>query len=178
MAIKLSGSVSRKVPIPGLDYSSQSYSAGMEIEINSANAVEVQAQLAQLYDSLSRGIDAQIATATPPTAAPVQHNGNGHGYVQSPVASQATPQAGQQHNGYVNGRNRLPAANGNGNGSGRRVSASAAQCRAIFAICKSQGLDISSVLLPYQVNKPEELFIRDASALIDQLKNGNGAAAR
>ena len=68
MAIKLSGSVSRKVPIPGLEYSSQSYSAGMEIEINSADAGVVQAQLAQLYTSLNKGIDSQIAAASQPAA--------------------------------------------------------------------------------------------------------------
>ena len=60
MAIKLSGSVSRKVPIPGLEYSSQSFSAGLEIEINSAEPAEVQAQLQQLYYSLNQGIDEQV----------------------------------------------------------------------------------------------------------------------
>ena len=52
MAVRLSGSISRKIPIKGVEFSSQSFGASLEIEINSANAGEVQAQLAQLYASL------------------------------------------------------------------------------------------------------------------------------
>src|ERR1017187_1844491 len=101
MAIKLSGSVSRKTPIPGLEYSSQSYSAGMEIEINSADAGVVQAQLAQLYVSLNKGIDAQIAAASQPSG----------------VQSQPTPPAAnaQPRNG-VSSVNRVAAV-----ASGKRV---------------------------------------------------------
>ena len=179
MAIKLSGSISRKVPIPGVEFSSQSFGASMEVEINSADAGEVQAQLAQLYDSLSRGIDAQISSAsqypenapTPPLPRqPLQ---------QSQPVKQQQPPVQQQRNGYATGRNRVAAvANGNGNGNGRRsANATEAQCRAIFAICKANGIDMASVLADFNVADAKDLHVKDASRLIDQLKNGNGAAA-
>ncbi len=79
----------------------------MEIEINSADAGEVQAQLAQLYASLNNGIDAQIAAAT-----------------QTVVAQSQPP---QPRNG-VTSTNRVAAiANGNGR---REVHATETQCSA------------------------------------------------
>ena len=152
MAIKLSGSVSRKVPIQGVEYSSQSYSAGMEIEINSADANVVQAQLAQLYASLNIGIDAQIAASSQPAA----------------VQRQPTPPAPivQPRNG-VAVTNRIASV---ANGNGKRVTATDAQKRAIFAICKSQNLDIAAVLADFNVADSRDLHVKDASKLIDQLK--------
>jgi len=148
MAIKLSGSVSRKVPIPGVEFSSQSFSAGMEIEINSTDANEVKIQLASLYASLNNGIDAKIA-ASQPAAAP----------------SQPTPPP-QTRNGVAS-VNRVAAFS---NGNGKRVTATEAQQRAIFAICKSQNLDIAAVLADFNVADSKELHVKDASKLIDQLK--------
>ena len=152
MAIKISGSVSRKVPIPGLEYSSQSYSAGMEIEINSADAGVVQVLLAHLYASLNSGIDAQITAASQPAVAQSQPT--------SPAVN------AQPRNG-VSSTNRVAAI---ANGNEKRVTATEAQQRAIFAICKSQNLDVAAVLADYNVTDSRELHVKDASKLIDQLK--------
>ncbi len=183
MAVKLSGSVSRKVPIPGLDFSSQSFGASLEIEINSADAGEVQSQLTQLYDSLSRGIDAQIAAVgQQPEHAPHPPVVNGASARTLAAPVQAPPPVQQPRNGYVV-RNRVAAATGNGNGStngnGRRVTCTEAQAKCIYAICKAQGLDMISVLADYNVADARDLHVRDASRLIDSLKsqNGNGTAA-
>ena len=148
MAVRLSGSISRKIPIKGVDFSSQSFGASLEIEINSANAGEVQAQLAQLYASLNQGIDAQIAAAGQPVA----------------VQRQPTPPP-QPRNG-VSSVNRVAGIVGNG----KRITATDAQQRAIFAICKSQNLDIVAVLADFNVADSRELHVKDASKLIDQLK--------
>jgi len=51
------------------------------------------------------------------------------------------------------------------------VSATEAQCRAIHAICKSQGVDVNTVLVDYNVARAEDLNVRDASRLIDELKS-------
>jgi hypothetical protein len=190
MAIKLSGSISRKIPIDSVPYSSQSFSAGMEVEINSADAGTIQAQLAQLYANLSQGIDAQIATTTQqPTliaaasqrngnatvahqAPPVQHtfNGNGNGNGGIPAPSPAAAHASSTQNGYA-GRNRVAGANGNG----RRVTATEAQVKCIHAVCRARGLDLVSVLADFNVADPKDLHIKDASRLIDQIKNGTAA---
>ena len=148
MAVRLSGSISRKIPIKGVEFSSQSFGATLEIEINSANAGEVQAQLAQLYASLNQGIDAQIAAAG------------------QPIQSQPTPPP-QPRNG-VSTTNRVAGIVGNG--SGKRITATDAQQRAIFAICKSQNLDIVAVLADFNVADSRDLHVKDASKLIDQLK--------
>jgi hypothetical protein len=172
MAIKLSGSVSRKVPIPGLDFSSQSYSAGMEIEINSADANEVRAQLAQLYASLNQGIDEQVNAASQ-AVAPQKNAIVNTATARSRPVSQSRPAAMPASNGYSNGygRNRLPAQQSNGNGNGRRITATEALAKCIYAICKAQGLDMISVLADYNVSDPRDLPIKDASRVIDELKS-------
>ena len=59
--IKLTGNVSRKVPIPGTEYSSQSFSAGMEIEVgNEASIDEVQGKFKEMYAVLEEAIKAQL----------------------------------------------------------------------------------------------------------------------
>ena len=59
--IKLTGNVSRKVPIPGTEYSSQSFSAGMEIEVgNDASLDVVQKKFKEMYAVLEEAIKAQL----------------------------------------------------------------------------------------------------------------------
>lgn len=59
--IKLTGNVSRKVPIPGTEYSSQSFSAGMEIEVgNDASLDVVQKKFKEMYAVLEDAIKAQL----------------------------------------------------------------------------------------------------------------------
>ncbi len=59
--IKLTGNVSRKVPIPGTEYSSQSFSAGMEIEVgNDASIDEVHGKFKEMYAVLEEAIKAQL----------------------------------------------------------------------------------------------------------------------
>lgn len=59
--IKLTGNVSRKVPIPGTEYSSQSFSAGMEIEVgNDASLDEIHKKFEEMYAVLEEAIKAQL----------------------------------------------------------------------------------------------------------------------
>lgn len=85
-------------------------------------------------------------------------NGNGHG----------APTHGEQ--------------NGNGGQSRREASFRAAtqsQVRALHAIAKSQNLNLTKLLRErYQVSKPEDLSVKEASGLIDHLKKSeNGGSA-
>ena len=170
--IKISANVSKKVPIEGMQFSSQQFGAAMEIEISDADQPDaIHARIADLYAILSSSIDAQIAGAS--------HSSNVH---RAPVVNIATARTrpvqsqpvSQQGNGYSNGngRNRVSGVNGNGRG----VKASEAQCRAIYAICKSQGIEMASVLADFNVADPKDLAIKDASRVIDLLKNGSTAA--
>ncbi len=68
-------------------------------------------------------------------------------------------------------------AHTNGNGHkpvNKGTTASEAQCRAIFAICKSMNLDMGEVLADYNVSDASQLAIKDASRLIDELKTRQG----
>jgi hypothetical protein len=59
--IKLTGNVSRKVPIPGTEYSSQSFSAGMEIEVgNDSSLNEIQKKFKEMYAVLENAVQAQL----------------------------------------------------------------------------------------------------------------------
>ena len=154
MAVKLSGSICRKVPIQGVGFSSQSFGASMEIEINSADAGEVHAQLTQLYASLNSGIDAQIASVSQPVA----------------VQSQPTPLPTPVRNG-VSATNRV-AQMTNGNGHVPKTGCTEAQAKCIFAVSKAKGLDLKAVLADFNVADARDLSVKEASILIDQLKNG------
>lgn len=149
--IRLSANLSKKVPLPGIDYSSQQFGASMEIEVSDADSSEaIQARIRDLYSMLAAAIDEQLTgpkQAVSNSTVPVQRNGNGNG------------------NGHSNRRA------GSASSNGRKVTATEAQCRAIAAICKSNGQNIDAVLADYNVSRPEDLNIRDASSLIDDLKS-------
>lgn len=69
------------------------------------------------------------------------------------------------------GRQSQPAAtNGNGTKGGNPRPATQSQVKALHAIAKAQRLNISQVLRErFQVSKPEDLTIKQASLLIDSL---------
>ena len=165
--IKISANVSKKVPIRGLDYSSQQFGAAMEIEVSDTDRPEVvQQRLQELYSLLSETIDQQIAGAAPQTPQIAQRS-----YV-APARQLNPPQTP------------VPPANGRsttqtGARQPRSVNATEAQQRALYAICQSLNLDLSSVLAQHNVTDASMLSVKAASQLIDQLKSRqNGTHAR
>ena len=70
--IKLNASIMKKIPIDGLDYSSRSASAGMEVEMPSgAKGEDVRCRLKQLYAVLEIAVDEQLSN-------PRQDSDQGH----------------------------------------------------------------------------------------------------
>lgn len=123
--IKISANISKKVPIRGLDYSSQQFGAAMEIEISDTDRPDaIKQRIQEVYALLSQTVDEQItgATATARTPLPLPQ-----------PATQATP----------NGRQNAPQ-NGQSN-TGRPVTATKAQQGALYAISKSLNLDLKPV---------------------------------
>ena len=153
--LKISAHISKKVPLPGVDYSSQQFGASLELEVaDSGNSDDIQSRLRQLYAAISRSVDEQIAKAATGSA-------SGAATRHEP----ATPNAS------------APAANGNGAANGRgMVPATQAQQRAIHALAKSLGQNLTDVLSEYSVSDPSGLSLRKASELIDKLKNRQGAS--
>ena len=149
--IKLSASVCKKVPLPGVEFSSQSYSAGMEVEVScDASHQVVKDRLRSLYGLLEEAIQEQIQG----------------GPSQAPEERSRPPQ--QRRNG---------PGKGGGNGSSRSVTE--AQQKAIYAISRSQGYSRQRlgdmVSESFGVDSVSDLSIGEASSLIDTLKN-NGEA--
>ncbi len=149
--IKLSASVSKKVPVPDVQYSSQSYSAGMEIELSSGAAKdELKSKLRALYELLEEAIKEQIGEP--------QETGE---------SRKRTPADASK----LQGSNKT---DNNGRG-GRR--ATEAQLRAIHAIGKEHGYsdqDLQGLVSEAcGADAPSALSIAQASSLIDTLK-GNG----
>lgn len=59
--IKLTASLSKKIPIAGMNYSSQSFLAGLEVELSDAAALpEVQQRIREVYQLLELSINEQI----------------------------------------------------------------------------------------------------------------------
>jgi hypothetical protein len=149
--IKISANLSKKVPLPGVDFSSQQFGASMEIEISDADRPDaIKQRIAEVYALLGQTVDEQIAATK----------------AQLPPPRQAVPAQQSRRYQPQNGRN----------GNGRPVMATVAQQRALHAICKSLNVDLKELLASYNVTDASQLTVRDASALIDDLKsqqNGN-----
>lgn len=62
--IRLSANLSKKVPLPGVQFSSQQYGAAMEIEVGDGDKPEaIHQRIRELYAMLSNAIDEQIGGA-------------------------------------------------------------------------------------------------------------------
>ena len=82
----------------------------------------------------------------------------------------------QQNEVYTN-TDRSGDQNGHRNGNGRRATAS--QVRALFAIASRERIDLPQLVQErFQVDRAEDLSLRDASTLIDDLKKEQTAGGR
>jgi len=150
--IKLSASVSKKAPVPDVEFSSRSYSAGMEVEISSdAREEELRERLRSFYELLEASIQEQTVPA--------------QGHAPEGAAAREGPEQG-------------PAPEqppGAGNSPAR--PATRAQLQAIRVIAREHGYGQEALgrLLSdrFGVKRASVLSISQASSLIDLLK-GNG----
>ena len=153
--IRLTASLSKKMPIADVEFSSRQCGATIEVEVaDQADPEDIRQRLRDLYGMMEEAVDAQLeGTPVPAPEDPVSRlsalKGDGKG--------------------------------GNGNGNGRRNGhASAAQVKAVFAISKDRGLsrnDLATFLREeLGVERPEDLSVQQASDLIGRLQAmGKGA---
>ncbi|MCZ7646104.1 MAG: hypothetical protein M5U26_12590 [Planctomycetota bacterium] len=145
--IKVNAALSKKLPIPGVQYSSQEFSAGIEAEIGHQESSEqIKATIRRLYALVGEAIDEQVKQAGADSQAPAK-----------------APEPGRRS--YP--RNR---AYRNASGNGRHVPATEAQKKCIFAICETLGLNADEALASRGLPELDKLGIKEASALIDELK--------
>ena len=152
MPVKLNIGLSRKVG--EANFGSRGASVNLEVELDSgiiSDQQRFQERVRALYAQARQSINAELDL---PSEVPA---------IEQPVV---------QRNGHAS------AHNGNGNGSGSQSrqeggSATQSQVRAIFAIARRNRLDPKDLVLErFGLERPEDLSIRDASSLIDDLKRG------
>ena len=153
MAVILSVGLQKKVGLP--DYGSLGASCHVEFEIDRSlidhDLDGFHQKVAGAFAACRQAVNDQLAQESGHSSP----NGNGH--------------AGNNSN-----RNGYSHANGNGNGTRHEVgTATQSQVRAIFAIAKRQRVDPANLVRErFNVERLEDLSIREASTLIDDLKRG------
>lgn len=161
--IKVTAHLSKKVPLEGVEFSSQQFSAGLETEVAcSADDQTLREALRRLYATLEQAVDEQIGKA----------GGEKAMTKPAPAVAQRPSQSAPRNGFRGQGRRFTPTQgrNGNGNGNGRSVGATPAQQKAIKAICHDLGIDLADALFGYGVSQPGDLTVKQASELIDALK--------
>ena len=167
MPLKLNIGLSRKLGEP--NYGSRGASVNMELEVDTSLAGEpdrLQDRIRRMFTLVRNSLEEEL------------HSGSG----------QATPPNGRapsNGNGASNGHGNGQEANGNGHGNGNAIghaapdqqsggrAATASQIKAMYAIAKSQGLNLFSLVRSrFQTDKPEALSLRQASSVIDEMKKG------
>jgi len=148
MPVKLNIGLSRKVG--EANFGSRGASVNLEVELDSgivSDQQRFQERVRALYAQARQSINAELDL---PGEAPA---------IEQPVV---------QRNGHAS------AHNGNGSQSRQEGgSATQSQVRAIFAIARRNRLDPKNLVLErFGLDRPEDLSIRDASSLIDDLKRG------
>jgi hypothetical protein len=151
MPLKINVGLSRKIGEE--NYGSKGASINIEMELDGSLAndpAKLQGRIRQMF-GLVRDSVAEELNGT--TAAPKQSNG--------------TTAATNQGNGR-NGNSSSPSK------SARQATES--QVKAIYAITRSKGLNLATLLREhFQVDHPQKLSLKQASHFIDQLKNGGSS---
>ena len=148
MPLKLNVGASKK--IADQSYGSRGASVNVEMELDStlvAEPVKLQEKIRQLFGLVRVSLAEELngSYAAPKDA---DSNGNGNGSRAAPNDNQRTS-------------NPRPATQ--------------SQCKALHAISRSKQVNLNQLLRDrFHVGKPEDLSIKEASSLIDELKNGNG----
>ena len=202
MPMKLNVGFSRKVGEP--NYGSRGASIHLEVELDSGVLCDpdnMRACVHRLYalarqsvdDELQRKDDGggtelvsvknQAEALTEPSVNREpgdEQNCNGRqiqGVIEDDNAGRSQSDHSRNSNGHATSGD-TNHRNGLSNGHTNRIEvarATQSQIRAIFAITKRQGLDPHTVISErFRVHRMEDLTIREASAIIDELKSGAG----
>jgi hypothetical protein len=155
MPLKLNVGLNRKVG--EANYSSRGANVNVELEVDSSLVSEpakLQERIRQLFGLVRMSLAEEL-------------NGGSNGHESTNSGANAS-----HDNSHRNGGN----SDGRGHDTGQRSNpprpATTSQVKALFAITKSQRLNLNQLLRErFRVGKQEDLTIKEASQLIDQLKN-------
>jgi hypothetical protein len=157
MPLKLNVGLSRKVGEP--NYSSRGASVNIDLEVDSSlvnEPAKLQEKIRQLFHLVRASLAQELQA------------GNAPGRSAQPDNGAATHPAPANH--------KLASNHAPSSGAKDERLATASQAKAIYAIARSQRLDLPALLRErYQADRPDDLTLKEASALIDSLK---GSASR
>jgi hypothetical protein len=162
MPLKLNVGLSRKVG--DANYGSRGASVNFETELDSSLAgdpAKLQQRIRDLFNLCRSAISEELNGGNGHFQQPVVQNGNGH----------------QRPNHAINDSQQPPVERPAqpANGSSKLRLATVSQIRAIRGICGRRRLNLDQMLTArFHVRRPEELTLRDASDLIDELKGEGG----
>jgi hypothetical protein len=151
MPLKLNVGLSRKVG--EANYGSRGASVNVEMELDSGLVNEptrLQERIRQLFSVVRTSLSEEL-------------NGNNGQHPANNSAPAAEPR--QNENDRAGNRD-------SGQRTNRVRPATQSQIKAIFAIAREQQINVSQFLRErYHVGRPEDLSIKEASTIIDELKN-------
>src|SRR4051794_10806677 len=161
MPMKLNVGVSRKVGLP--DYGSIGASCNLELELDS-NLLErdleaFHARIRSAYVAAHQAVHDELARLNGPKVEARE--------TQPPRATNGSA----ARNGHAGRNGNAIVRRANGQPTTAARPATSGQVKAIRAIANRQEADLEGILRQgYEVDRPEELTLRQASALIDRLK--------
>lgn len=151
--ITLKAYVMKKIPVPGLDYSSQEYAMEAKVELSGDSLNDLTEKVNSLYDTLEACIHERLGLDNQPAQ-----------------SSRTSPPAS---------RFRVPT-NGNANAKRTQAGATQSQVKAIYAISHAIGMDKASLEEQlrdsFGVTRPHDLSIKQASSVIEELDRIQKAA--
>lgn len=160
MPLKVNIGASKKVA--DQNYGSRGASVNLEIELDASLVTDppkLQEKIRHLFSLVRQSLADEL-------------NGNGNGHAPKP------------DNSNGNGQPKPANSNGNGNGNGSQRNggprlATQSQVKAIHAIARDRQIDITQFLNDrFHVSRPDALSIKDASKVIDELKNDPNSDGR
>ena len=158
MPLKLNVGLSKKMGLP--NYSSLGASCHLEVELDSQllayDPEEFHDRVRQAFETCTQAVEDELARQNPLPAG---------------ASTGSTPDSlsANGHAGHTNGHGSSHAAGGPQR-SGNARPATTAQVRALQAIADRQQRDLTAELQSrFQVDRPEQLSIVEASRLIDEL---------
>ena len=158
MPMKLNVGLSRKVGEP--NYGSRGASVNLELELDNSLVEQpdrLRERIRQLYQLAKVSVDEEL---------------NGVGHQPSNGSGSGIDQYRMNGNGSSNGNGR------SSNGHGPR-QATSSQVKAIHAIAGRNRIDVGRLVQDrFNVQRPDDLSISDASSLIDELKAAQSGASR
>lgn len=156
MPMKLNVGLSRKVG--EANYGSRGASVNVELEVDGSLAsdpAKLHNRIRQLFALVRNSLTEELNGGHHHAAGTGNGNGNGG---TAPPASTSNASAGGSYDQK-------------GQGNGRSRPATTSQVKAIYAITRSQQINLAQLLGErFSVNRPDELTLPEASRLIDELK--------